>query len=260
MKKGIIISDLHCGHRTGLTPPGYQYKDGGWQAKYSKVQKACWNWYKDTLKKIGDIDVLIVNGDAIDGKGYRSGSSEQITTDMMVQADIAVNCIATAMQRKTKLVMTRGTPYHTGEGEDFEDLIAQELKAEEIGAHVFPKIDGVVFDLKHKVGSSTIPHGRSSAIKKAALWNKIWAEADEQPDADVLVRSHVHYHQASYDPDFGWQMTTPALQGFGSKYGSLQCEGRVHFGLIEFVCDKGKFGFTDHIAKLPVHKSKVVEL
>ena len=48
----------------------------------------------------------MVNGDCIDGKGYRSGASEQITTDMMVQADIAVHCIKTTMQRDTKLVMT----------------------------------------------------------------------------------------------------------------------------------------------------------
>ena len=260
MKKGIIISDLHCGHRTGLIPPEWQYKDGGFQSKYSMVQSACWNWYREKLHDIGKLDVVMVNGDCIDGKGYRSGSSEQITTDMNKQVEIAVACIKPAMSKGTKLVMTKGTPYHTGEGEDFEENIAKELNATEIGAHVFPSVEGVVFDLKHKIGASGIPHGRTTAIKKSALWNKIWAEADEQPDADVLIRSHVHYHQACYDPDFGWQIITPALQGFGSKYGSLQCEGRVHFGLIEFSCDKGVFSWQPHIAKLGVHKSKVVEL
>ena len=260
MKRGIILSDLHCGHRTGLTPPAHQYKKGGFKEKYYKVQKACWNWYKDTLDRIGDVDIVMVNGDAVDGKGYRSGCSEQITTDMNEQCDIARFCIHQALSKKTKLVMTKGTPYHTGEGEDFEENIAEDLNAVEIGAHVFPRIEGVTFDLKHKVGSSGIPHGRASAIKKAALWNKMWSEAGEQPDAKVLIRSHVHYHQACYDPDFGWQMTTPALQGFGSKYGSLQCEGRVHFGLIEFAVDGDEFSWKPHIAKLGVHKSKVVEL
>lgn len=260
MKKGIIISDLHCGHRTGLCPPAWQYKSGGWQEKYSKVQKACWNWFISKIDSIGPVDIVMVNGDSIDGKGYRSGGSEQITTDMLIQSEIATYCIDRTMSKNTKLVMTKGTPYHTGEGEDYEEIIADNLNAIEIGAHVFPKVEDVVFDLKHKVGSSGIPHGRATALKKSALWNKIWAEANEQPDADVLIRSHVHYHQACYDPDFGWQMTTPALQGFGSKYGSLQCEGRVHFGFIEFAVDGDKFSWQPHIAKLGIHKSKVVEL
>ncbi len=260
MKKGVIIADLHCGALSGLTPPMWQSSGAGWQAKIRNVQKQCWDWFDRQMNDIGAMDFIICNGDAVDGTGFRSGGSEQLTTDTNIQAEMASYILQRYMGRETKLLMTYGTPYHTGSVSDVESLIAHDCNATEIGGQVFADIEGVMFDIKHKVGSSGIPHGRASSIKKARLWNQMWANSNEQPDAGVLVRSHVHYHQACYDPDTGWQMTTPCLQGFGSKYGARQCEGRVHFGLLYVECDHGEFSYKPIIAKLNAHKSKAVKI
>jgi hypothetical protein len=253
---GLIISDLHAGHLAGLTPPPWQVSGDGWRSKVRNVQQQCWNWFD---KEVGTRkwDFIIANGDLVDGTGHRSGGSEQITTDTNVQAEIASYIIQRYMTKNTKLYITAGTPYHTGETSDVEALVAHDCNAAEFGGQIFVDADGVVFDCRHKIGSSGIPHGRATALKRTQLWNKIWSEAKEQPDADVVIRSHVHYHQAAYDPDFGWAMTTPALQGMGSKYGSRQCDGRVHFGFITCECKKGEFSWTPHIAKLNAHKSKL---
>ena len=253
---GLILSDLHCGHLSGLTPPPWQCKGDGWSEKVRLVQKQCWDWF-DRSVGARKWDFVVCNGDAVDGNGYRSGGTEQISTDPQVQAEIASYILKRYMSKGTKLYMTYGTPSHTGTDSDTENLIAHDCNATEIGAHVFLDADGVVFDFKHKVGSSGIPHGRATSIKKAQLWNALWSEAKEQPRANVVARSHVHYHQAVYDPDSGWAMTTPALQGYGSKYGSRQCEGRVHYGFITTECKKGVFSWEPHIAKLNVHKSKL---
>jgi len=258
MKKGVIISDLHAGALSGLTPPNWQSRGEGWREKVRNVQKQCWDWFDKTMNSFPELDFLICNGDAVDGEGYKTGGSEQLTTDTNVQAEMASWTLRRYMAKQTKLFMTYGTPYHTGSVSDVEALIAHDCNATEIGGQVFIDIEGVIFDLKHKVGASAIPHGRANSIKKASLWNNVWADAGEQPRADVLIRSHVHYHQACYDPDFGWQMTTPCLQGFGNKYGARQCEGRVHFGLLYVECDKGEFSYKPLIAKLKAHQSKVV--
>ena len=190
--RGIAMGDLHCGHQVGLTPPAWQWKPEGWREKFVRTQQACWNWFTTSIDSIGwTPDVLIVNGDAIDGKGKRSGSTEQITTDMHVQCDMACHVINSVTNRNTKVLMTYGTPYHTGDDEDHEANIANEVGAKEIGGHVFAGMNGLTFDLKHKVGSSGIPHGRATALKKSQLWNHIWASADEQPSAgryDALSR------------------------------------------------------------------------
>ena len=258
MKKGVILSDMHCGHLVGLTPPDWQSNGDGWRAKIRNTQKQAWEWFDKAMNALPSLDFIIHNGDAVDGDGGRSGGSELITTDVTVQAEIASYILQRYMARKTKLYMTYGTPYHTGSIFDTENLIANYCNAEKIEGHMFLDIEGVVLDIKHKVGSSGIPHGRATALKKAQLWNKLWAYAQEQPDADVVVRSHVHYHSFAGDPDMGLAITTPALQAFGSKYGARQCEGRVHFGFIYVECDKGEIKWKAHTAKLPVHKSKAL--
>lgn len=257
MKRGICISDLHCGHLVGLTPPNWQSSGEGWRKKIRETQKQAWNWFDNEMSKLSALDFIICNGDAIDGDGRKSGGSELLTTDTNVQAEIASFILKRYMTRKTKLYMTYGTAYHTGSTSDTEALIAHDCNAQEIGGHLFLDIEGVKFDIKHKVGSAVLPHSRATATKKAALLNKIWAEAGEQPSCDVYIRSHVHYHQYSGDPDLGLCMTTPALQAFGSKYGARECEGRVHFGFINVECDKGEITWKANIAKLAIHKSKL---
>ena len=70
----------------------------------------------------------------------------------------------------------------------------------------------------------------------------MWAERGEYPKADVLIRSHVHYYD--FDGDFDWLgMTTPALQGYGSKFGGRKCTGTVDVGLVYFDV-KGKDDYT----------------
>ena len=233
----VVISDLHCGHQVGLTPPPWWhdcvYAEGR-NAKIAKIQRELWNFYADSIDSLQPIDRLIVNGDAIDGKGARSGSSEQVAADRNEQCKMAAHAIDYANAEKAGIIY--GTPYHTGTEEDFEWLVAQicDTPIAFVSGQEFPIINGVQFDFKHKVGSSGIPHGRFTALARAQMWNKIWhAEHKLQPDARFLIRSHVHYH--AHCGGSGWDaMTTPALQGFGSNYGVRQCEGLVDIGLLVF--------------------------
>ena len=79
MKRIAVISDLHCGHVVGLTPPRWQSAVGLVGEKIAAMQKTLWDLYTEEMDAIKPIDVLIVNGDCIDGKGKRSGSTELIT-------------------------------------------------------------------------------------------------------------------------------------------------------------------------------------
>jgi len=242
-KRVVIISDMHCGHRAGLTPPNYQYKNAAghvWQ-KFTKVQAECWNLYLSEIKLLQPVHLLIVNADCIDGRGERSGGCELITGDRSEQSDMAAECIE---QWKAKHVcMTRGTPYHTGNEEDWEDQIAKAVGAK-IGDHEWVEVNGFTFDVKHHVGSSSVPHGRGTALARDVLWNQLWAQAGEQPRGDMVVRSHVHYWEGQYRMLGGKRVeavTTPALQAMGTKYGARRCSGAVHWGVLGFdIGPKGK--------------------
>jgi hypothetical protein len=239
MKRLVCISDLHCGHRVGLTPPYYQTAIPGKQ--YHRIQVELWDQYVKWAEELQPIDILLVNGDAIDGKGKRSGSSELITADRNQQCDMSE--IAINQLEAKNIIMTYGTGYHTGNGEDYEYQLAKRLNAD-ISSQQFFQVNNTTFDAKHKVGGSSIPHGRATPLAKERLWNYIWNEFSEQPKADVIIRSHVHYHTFTGE-DHWLAMTTPALQGQGSKFGARICNGTVHFGLVWFDChDDGSYEWS----------------
>jgi hypothetical protein len=248
LKRVVVISDLHCGHRAGLTPPSYWYSEGGGNTRdnFAKIQRSLWTWFAREVANIGKVDCLVVNGDAVDGKAERSGGAELITADRDEQTDMAAECIN--LFKAAKVVIIEGTPYHTGKEESWEAVLAEKVDAEHFGEHEWIDVDGVIFDFRHKIGSSQIPHGRFTAPARAALWNALWAERGRQPKANVIVRSHVHYFTSGADSQRR-VITTPALQ-IHSKFGSREIDGTNDIGFIGFTVDKGACSMDTHLCDM----------
>jgi hypothetical protein len=237
--KILVLSDLHCGHNVGLTPVLWQKQP----SKYYDEQKYLYDFYKNRIEQIGKVDVTIVNGDAIDGRGELTGGTEQISTDRKEQVEMAYECLKIIDCKK--FYFTYGSPYHVGREEDWEALLADKFNAP-IKSHLFLKVGNFTFDIKHKINSSIIPHGRYTAIARDKLWNSIWAEYDGQPKADILIRSHVHYFNYCGD-ERHLNIITPALQGVGTKYGARQCTGIVKCGFIEIDLEENDYSWRPHI-------------
>lgn len=233
MIKVGLFGDLHCGHYVGLTPPDWQIKPS-LNAKLARFQQETWDWYKTKVQEIGRLDAAFILGDMIDGTGYRSGGTEQITTDRTKQGEMAVKALS--LIKADKMVMVFGTPSHTGDAEDFEIDVAKEMKCK-IGSHEFPTIGNRTFDLKHYIGSSKKQEARFTALGNEIRANQEWASAGQQPRADIVVRAHCHYYGAvSNENAIG--ITLPALQGYGSKFGARKCSGRVNVGFVLLLIDK----------------------
>jgi len=247
MKRVVILSDFHCGHHVGLTPPKFNPKltEGEGLLLYDTRQKY-WDFFSKTIKSLQPIDILVVNGDLIDGKGVKSGGTEQITTDRNSQVDMAVATVKFC--KANKIFMSYGTGYHTGNDEDWEKQVADECGAD-IHSRGWIDVNGLVFDYKHHIGGSQSPSGRLTPLLTEKIWSVLWAEHDEYPKAQVLVRSHVHYFM--YGGGYNWLgITTPALQGYGSKFGARRMKGTVDFGLLSFdVTSKDDFSWDYHILK-----------
>lgn len=238
----LILSDLHCGHRAGITPTAYQMSASGnrrqWN-KYAVLQAELWSWYVKTIKSLGKLRHVIVNGDAIDGEGSKSGGTELIVRDRIEQIEMAKEAVAVA--KAEGYSFTYGTPYHTGCCEDMEDLLAKEFKAK-IGSHEFITIAGKMFDVRHHCQSSSSPYGDVNQIGKQLLENEMWAARGEQPKADVVVRSHTHKY-CDVATRIGDRVVrgviTPAMQSYGSKFGSRRCSRPVDVGITVVDIDKG---------------------
>lgn len=270
MKKRVIaVSDLHSGHVAGITPPEYQYQEVDDSStkhnKWAKLQRELWLQYINLLEKYKPFDVGFALGDLIDGKGSRSGSTELISADRHAQVDMAYRSLTEITDRSKdnfKWVGVYGTGYHTsGEGgEDWETLVAEKCNFAKMGSHESVDVNGCIFDLRHHVGSSSIPHGRFTASAKERLWNVLWHERDLRPKANVILRGHVHY--ATYCGEPGWlAMTLPALQGMGTKYGSRYCSGTVHWGVTIFdVEDDGSFSWDQKVVEIKAQKMEAIKI
>ena len=259
----LVLSDLHCGAASGLTPPSYigAYR-GKDKKEIKKWQTEVWDWIipsvQEDIASNGAYNALLCVGDLIDGSGHRSGGTELITTDKHVQTEIAVEAITelTAGCDLDKIVMVRGTPYHIGQAEQYEDLIAAELGGV-IENDMFLDIHGVVFNMKHKVSTAQI------AMQRARDNNlKNYAEGVE-PLANILLRGHTHKHKYMGGSENGgdWLVAIcPCLQG-STRYGSMQCTGHINVGYLTFdVYPDSSWSWTSHIADLGVNKKDVVKL
>lgn len=258
-KRVLALACLHCGSLVGLTPPSYWLPIDTPMTETRNLQKETWTAYRRMLRQIGEVDVLIVDGDAIDGKAYRQGGRKLITADRNEQVEIATQALSWIDAKE--IVIVAGTPYHTGKGEKFEEILAGALKAR-FKLRAFLNINGSIWDVRHKIGGSTIPHGRLTAVLREKLWNNLWAARGNQPEANVTLRAHVHYHIGGFYR--GWVgMTLPALQAPTTEYGQLDCSGTVDWGMVLFdVTKKGNVAWDDesYIVELEGAKVKPIEL
>lgn len=251
MKRVVVVSDFHCGHEVGLTPPGSnRFADHS-----SEYRTYMWDRYVETIEELKPIDVLIANGDLIDGRGERAGSTELIVVDRMAQAEMAADCIR--VTNAGSVYVLRGTDYHVGYEESWENLVAERTGAARIGDIISLDVNGLMFNFRHHIGGSQTPIGRATPLTREAAWNALWNARQGFPLADVIVRSHVHYHTYAGGP--GWlAMTTPGLQGYGTRYGERRMSGLIDFGLVWFdVESKERFAWRAKTFPFPIPKPSV---
>ena len=266
-KRGIFEADYHSGHWAGLTPPDFwtnpQSEDKQNRFRY-RAQSQLWDWRRKALENIGRVDFHGLNADLIDGRGDKSGSTELIEVDRNRQVDMALQAARVVrLAPGGSRIMTRGTPYHTGKIEDYEDNIARALGCD-IDDRVFFEVNGVTFDMRHKVGSSSVPHGRFTAIARQNLWNDLLSGdggyANKQPRAQVIIRSHVHYYAICGGADW-LAMTLPCLQYPNSKFGSRQCDGEITMGFTYWeITPAGNYSWRPVLCQLETGKAPTYKL
>jgi hypothetical protein len=233
----------------GLTPPAWWIGESRPSTTFfARQQRVMWDWYVQKLHELGHIDLLIVNGDAVDGKAKKSGGTELLTADMREQAYMAAQCIKEA--HADKVWMTFGTSYHVSpDGEDWEVVTSDMVKAEKMEAHLFETVEGVNLDVRHHVSGSGTPHGRHTATSKERLWNVVWHVDHGVPLSELLIRSHVHYHKINGGFTH-LEITTPCLQGFNSKFGERRCSGDIDLGMLHFDIHDGEYEWRGHRLQL----------
>ena len=235
-KRVVIISDIHAGSPFGLTAPDWQVKPSKTKPcslRRAQLQKAMWDWYVAKLNELQPINILIVNGDMIEGKSTKTEGIELITADRLVQVDMALAAITCAKAEEYLLV--RGTAYHSGTGENYEDIIASKLSCniEDEGMY---SINGLRFNVVHYVAGGRSPIAFGNSIQTDMAWHNVFAaDSVTNIDADIFVRSHLHKCFDVSGPRRNQRgIITPGLEGPGSRFGSRICKRPIDIGMIAF--------------------------
>jgi hypothetical protein len=249
MENLVALGDLHCGSQFGLTPPEWR-SDG----RIGKKQAVCWDFFTSEIDKIGQIDNLLVNGDVIEGRNDKSGGLE-LLPDLgnLGQLDIAQACIEYVKAKN--VYITLGTGYHVDAKERFEKRLSKDLnKSNGCSSNYqitqYFKIEDVSFYARHKIGSSSVPHGRFNSLAKEREWHVIKAYEKFESAPDVCIYSHVHYFVDEGGISRGKKykmMILPCLQDRGGTYGESQCSGIVNYGFISFKIKGDKVTWKPHI-------------
>ena len=238
----LCISDTHCGHIAGVTPPAWWVspKRGGDWADIAKMQRRGWRtltgWI-DELRPANGYRACLLGGDLIDGRQEKQGGRELLVVDPAKQCELAVQYAKYAAPRNGTYAMAYGTGYHTGKLRDEEDAIGDALGIPYTrrGDRLTLDIDGCIIDLAHHVNGGMAPTGGDSALRTEQVQSHEWSIIHGFPVPHVIVRGHKHRYRRLADgkPEV---CVLPGQQ-LWTKYGAGICRGIIHFGVVAFDWD-----------------------
>lgn len=232
----LIASDLHSGHITGLTPPAYERED-----PFQPLRRLGWNFVAETVERLQPIDVLVLNGDAIDGRAEKTGGTELITTDRHQQTSMAREFVG--MVGAKEIIVMAGTGYHVGQEEQWENVLADAVGGQFHTKEIL-ELPNLNIAFRHHLPGGNAPGGSPNALVKQIVYSyERHAYGDVLPD--VLIFSHRHRF-ITYSNSIQTAMVSPALQ-MGTRYADERVDGVVDYGLITFDVDKLGWGWRVHI-------------
>jgi len=248
----LFLSDGHCGHIGGLTPPEYRInaelcKDLG--GDWLGVEEKCWEFFVEQVKG-KEFDGCICAGDWIEGKALKSGGRDLLVADRDVQVKIALRCLEEVNAKRWAFVY--GTGYHVGQDERWERKIAK-AKGAPIEDILSINIMGKLLRVKDHGSRTSTPVGGDIAIRKHMVHELVWQRDHGIQPADIYAFGHVHYYREIRDSKWV-AFTLPALQAW-TEFGANRCSGVFHFGTLEMeVFEDGRVETEKHLMELKTAK------
>ena len=239
-KRGIIITDTHCGDDLGLTPQKYIRQ----HRPTTKAMLDFWQWFVREIKDCGRFDVCIDLGDCVNGNP-KNNSRSLVTNDMSEQVEIAIETRKIIVADTWRFCY--GTDCHVGGSEDYEKRVAQAFGGS-ITTEQLLDINGCTISAMHKrgFGKSSNPAGAGSSLGKAGINTFIEEKKRSDKTSQILLSGHVHnfewygnpYYQVMSCPplQIAHRDSTPYARGFVSSY---------DVGFLTFTIDKKGYFVLD---------------
>jgi len=198
MKKlyGVVLSDLHTGSELSPIPSDFETKNGR-PIKGTGIQEELTRAYLELAGAWRKPDILIVLGDAVDGKQRKKAGVGVWSTLLEDQSNASCQLIR-AFQAERHVVL-RGTDYHVdNQGDPIEEQLAKDLGALKAGDGQYRSALKFILEagdmrlhFAHHVPTSQTEWflstpGAKEGIRLQLQWRRLG-------HIDALFRGHNHY-------------------------------------------------------------------
>lgn len=259
----LVVSDIHVGSIFGLLPPGFVRSDNA-TVSLNPGQEHLWGCWDDLRQRVRDVDVVVVNGDVIDGPQPAQRGTELSLPILGDQAEAAIETLR-LLKKSTGTApwyFIQGTEYHDCRAGRSAEEVARALDATPytgLGTGRYSRevldldIDGVVINFAHGISVATGFY-RATPADREGIWSALAGKDGKMHKADAVVRSHahsfVHVEHASKHIVISpcWQLQT-RYQRKNSVYRMIPDIGAM---VLEVTPDAKRQGFD------PVHVQKIL--
>jgi hypothetical protein len=260
----VCLSDCHVGSWYAVAPPSFTVNRGDetYQMKYNAIQKSLYKAWKECATEWNSPDILVINGEPIDGPNCREPSAVWSTRlqDQMEAAKILIR-----MYNAKKIYTTRGSDYHvTVEDQPFEEYFGKEIGATSVKGFYAPNelnlaVNGRIINFMHALPNTISWQYRSTAITREMAMIKL--NRSHRYDADIIIRSHVHFFWYSGSTSH-LAIITPCFKltdWYAYKKGSASSAPDI--GAVRLTINEdGSFYHEHKIFKFPAFKPPLVEV
>jgi len=183
----VMTGDWHPGSVWALCPPRLQLATGGVYC-FNKVQEQLYNRYLECVDEFRRPDVLLLNGDLLDGSGSIDSGRDIAFTSAFDQMRIAEHMIK--LWDAKHVLITYGSRYHVErDAVTMERILAERVHATEYGFILKPTLNGIRCSFAHEVPVGTNWAYRPTAAATQLVVNRL---QNAGTSVQLLVRSHVH--------------------------------------------------------------------
>lgn len=179
-----------------------------------------WCCWEDFCARCPPMDLLIVNGDLIEGESpSKRDTMDAITDNFLTQGQMAEETLSLILPKAKRWYMVRGTAYHDGKHFETIEAVARNMGAEPwsdaryTGYVLEANWNGLAINATHHQTTGAIYPG--TLASRTALMAAAAEGLGKIVPADLIVRSHVHFKfiGQSYGKWFistpAWKLVTP---------------------------------------------------
>lgn len=230
MIRVLFVNDLHAGHEVGLWPDRGLPMPDGRELPLNAGQQyllKCWKHLQQTAKDEIHPDILVVNGDLVDGEQRKSYGAEAATTIIPAQMKAAVKLLEPLVALVKEVFVCRGTPFHDGTRGMIAEGVAESLGA--VGPnpewHSWSLLDlniqGVILNVQHSISVATGFY-RATPLDREGMWSALAGKEGKAPKADAVIRAHAHVYVHVEHPSKhivlspAWQLQTEYMRRYSA--------------------------------------------